>query len=102
MGKNVKGFSIGDRCVADVGITVSPFLCTATQELNCLIPCSFLDLPIDDAINSRFDSVIPVSTAVVDNPFFARISMLAELPRMEDLQSLSNSKVLPGPYASIV
>jgi threonine dehydrogenase-like Zn-dependent dehydrogenase len=23
MGKNVKGFSIGDRCVADVGITVS-------------------------------------------------------------------------------
>ena len=26
MGKNVKGFSIGDRCVADVGITVSFFL----------------------------------------------------------------------------
>jgi D-arabinitol dehydrogenase (NADP+) len=25
MGKNVKGFSIGDRCVADVGITVSWF-----------------------------------------------------------------------------
>jgi D-arabinose 1-dehydrogenase-like Zn-dependent alcohol dehydrogenase len=25
MGKNVKGFSIGDRCVADVGITVSCF-----------------------------------------------------------------------------
>jgi D-arabinitol dehydrogenase (NADP+) len=23
MGKNVKGFAIGDRCVADVGITVS-------------------------------------------------------------------------------
>ena len=23
MGKDVKGFSIGDRCVADVGITVS-------------------------------------------------------------------------------
>lgn len=23
MGKNVKGFSVGDRCVADVGITVS-------------------------------------------------------------------------------
>jgi D-arabinitol dehydrogenase (NADP+) len=22
MGKNVKGFSMGDRCVADVGITV--------------------------------------------------------------------------------
>jgi len=22
MGKNVKGFDIGDRCVADVGITV--------------------------------------------------------------------------------
>jgi D-arabinose 1-dehydrogenase-like Zn-dependent alcohol dehydrogenase len=26
MGKNVKGFSIGDRCVADVGITVSLLL----------------------------------------------------------------------------
>ena len=25
MGKNVKGFSVGDRCVADVGITVSCF-----------------------------------------------------------------------------
>lgn len=23
MGKNVKGFEVGDRCVADVGITVS-------------------------------------------------------------------------------
>jgi hypothetical protein len=40
MGKNVKGFSIGDRCVADVGITVSPFRCTATQELISFI--SFL------------------------------------------------------------
>ena len=26
MGKNVKGFEMGDRCVADVGITVSTSL----------------------------------------------------------------------------
>ena len=61
----------------------------------------FLDLPIDDAINSHFDSVTPVSTAVADNLFFARISMLAELPRMEDLRSLSNSKCLSDPHGLV-
>lgn len=32
MGKNVKGFEIGDRCVADVGITVSVSLFTPKFE----------------------------------------------------------------------
>lgn len=37
MGKNVKGFSIGDRCVADVGITVSLLLRdTQPQKLTIL------------------------------------------------------------------
>jgi len=99
MGKSVKGFSIGDRCVADVGITVSPFCCTATQELTCFISSLISRLMTP---STHFDSVTLVSTAVADNLFFARISMLAELPRMEDLRSLSNSKCLPDPHASMV
>jgi len=36
MGKNVKGFSIGDRCVADVGITCDNcFYCRRGQSLMC-------------------------------------------------------------------
>lgn len=36
MGKNVKGFSIGDRCVADVGITCDNcFYCRRGQSLLC-------------------------------------------------------------------
>ncbi|KAH9477816.1 N-terminal acetyltransferase A complex catalytic subunit ard1 [Psilocybe cubensis] len=36
MGKNVKGFSIGDRCVADVGITCENcFYCRRGQSLLC-------------------------------------------------------------------
>ncbi|KAJ7787172.1 chaperonin 10-like protein [Mycena olivaceomarginata] len=36
MGKNVKGFSIGDRCVADVGITCDDcFYCRRGQSLLC-------------------------------------------------------------------
>ncbi|KAF9255179.1 GroES-like protein [Marasmius fiardii PR-910] len=36
MGKNVKGFSIGDRCVADVGITCGNcFYCRRGQSLLC-------------------------------------------------------------------
>jgi D-arabinitol dehydrogenase (NADP+) len=36
MGKNVKGFSIGDRCVADVGITCDTcFYCRRGQSLLC-------------------------------------------------------------------
>lgn len=52
MGKNVKGFAIGDRCVADVGITVSRNSATQTTQpltqdltllnliLSSLVPCS--------------------------------------------------------------
>ncbi|CAK5272916.1 unnamed protein product [Mycena citricolor] len=36
MGKNVKGFSVGDRCVADVGITCDNcFYCRRGQSLLC-------------------------------------------------------------------
>jgi len=36
MGKNVKGFSVGDRCVADVGITCDTcFYCRRGQSLLC-------------------------------------------------------------------
>ncbi|KAK7019036.1 GroES-like protein [Favolaschia claudopus] len=36
MGKNVKGFSVGDRCVADVGITCEDcFYCRRGQSLLC-------------------------------------------------------------------
>ena len=89
MGKNVKGFSIGDRCVADVGITVSLLRHTQPQKLTFLpfITISFL------TVNARSDkSVILASIAVGGSLYSARTFRLVVSLRMEDSPSTSNSK----------
>ena len=95
MGKNVKGFSIGDRCVADVGITVSLPQDTKPQELTLL---SFITIPwilIDDTINFTFsidNSAILAFIAVGDSLYSVRTFRLAVSLGMEDSPNTSNSK----------
>jgi len=50
LGKNVKDFSVGDRCVADVGITVSIPSNTATQT-DTSLHLTISSILIDDAID---------------------------------------------------
>jgi hypothetical protein len=81
MGKNVKGFEIGDRCVADVGISVRHRLLKNTTRIksHCL------------------DSAAPASSAVVVMSFSVRtLAPRASLWTVV-LRNTSNSKnYLPG------
>lgn len=75
MGKNVQGFELGDRCVADVGITVSSPLFHST------IVYSFIPLR---SVNNVF-TVAEASHSSV------RTSSLAASPAMAALQNTSSS-----------
>jgi hypothetical protein len=75
MGKNVKGFEIGDRCVADV--------------------CSCVRLPGESFVRTTshgFDSAVYVSIAVVGMSFSAKTLARRVSPRMVVLRNISNSK----------
>ena len=71
LGKDVKGFAIGDRCVADVGITVR-------DEYGPLI-------------SLMATSVTAAFTVAGVNPSCVRISALAELARRVDSPNTSPS-----------
>jgi hypothetical protein len=75
MGKNVKGFSIGDRCVADVGITVRRVRTHASASILTLI-----------------FSAMTASTAAAVNHSFAKTSTRAALLRTAVLLSTSPSE----------
>ncbi|KAK2461014.1 hypothetical protein APHAL10511_006955 [Amanita phalloides] len=83
MGKDVQGFSIGDRCVADVGITVRHQFGTHLQRLTYA---------------AQHISVTLVSIVAEANPCYARISTLAVLPKMVDLRNTLYSKHLHKVY----
>jgi threonine dehydrogenase-like Zn-dependent dehydrogenase len=76
MGKNVKGFDIGDRCVADVGISVR------NRSLSCIL----------SPTSHCLDSVVLVSIAVVVMSFFVRTLVPRVSPWMVVLRNISNSK----------
>jgi len=76
MGKNVKGFEIGDRCVADVGITVSIARHDVESELS--------DTPNHSA---KTASIVDVG-----NRCCVKTSMLAVSRRMEASPNTSPSK----------
>jgi len=80
MGKNVKGFSIGDRCVSDVGITV--------RHHPAHIPY---------ASYMRLNSATIVSIAVEASPCCAKISNRVESLRMVVSPNMLYSK----PFASL-
>ena len=72
-GKNVKDFDIGDRIVADVGISVRSFVRVLSRHAPTLIG----------------GSATTVSTAGAATPSCARTSMLAVLPSMVVSQNTS-------------
>jgi D-arabinitol dehydrogenase (NADP+) len=84
MGKNVKGFEIGDRCVADVGISVRDRFskCIIWTMSHCL------------------DSAVPASIAVVATNFFVRTLAPRVSLWMAVLRNISNSKSLMQPLYS--
>jgi threonine dehydrogenase-like Zn-dependent dehydrogenase len=75
MGKNVKGFSIGDRCVADVGISVRYYL--------------LKDKPF--TMSHRLHSAVTVFIVAVVMSFFVRALVLPESPWMVVSRNISNS-----------
>ena len=78
MGKNVQGFELGDRCVADVGITVSSPLFRGT----------FVDSFILELLVRSVKNVFIVAEA---NPSFVRTSSLVASPVMAALPNTSFS-----------
>lgn len=74
MGKNVQGFEIGDRCVADVGITV--------RHLQTTKLCAQFSI----------NSVTRVSSAGVANLCSARTSKYTVCWKMEDLPNTFSSE----------
>ena len=82
VGKDVEGFVKGDRCVADVGITVSAQ--TLAKQYILTTP--------------RPISVTGVSTAVVANPCFARTSGPGESAPMVALLNTLPSELIPEIY----
>ena len=76
-GKNVKGFDVGDRCVADVGITVSMFAPTRTSLRTC---------------STGWCSAEIASIVAAGSPFCAKTSMRGALQWMVALLSTSHSK----------
>ena len=78
MGKNVKGFEIGDRCVADVGISVRRLVS------GCITWTTSHD----------FDSVVLVSIVVVATNFSVRTLVLRVSLWMAVLRNTSNSMSL--------
>jgi hypothetical protein len=76
MGKNVKGFEIGDRCVADVGISVRRL------ASRCITWITSHD----------FNSAVLVSIVVVAMSFSVRTLVLRVSPWMAVLRNTSNSK----------
>ncbi|KAG5220668.1 N-terminal acetyltransferase complex catalytic [Salix suchowensis] len=76
LGKNVKGFEIGDRCVADVGITVSA-----------------LDLTVSSVFSSYTGegSATIASTAAVANRSCAKTSTRVVSPRTAASPTMSSS-----------
>jgi hypothetical protein len=71
MGKNVKGFELGDRCVADVGLTVSllqkeiqPEYSTSLQN-DSATTVSIVDVAILSCVRI---SMLGVSLSMVDSP----------------------------------
>lgn len=81
MGKNVKGFELGERCVADVGVTVSMGVKPGPQPKKNITPRS-------SAKNAFIADGV--------NPFYARISIHVESRWMVVLQNTSSSQLSPA------
>ena len=82
-GKNVKNFEIGDRVVADVGISVSPH----PQNIHPRRRLGLAHIYTD--VDLLVPSAITASTAGAAMLFFAKISMRAVLLSMAASQSTS-------------